>query len=315
MLRAAIVGCGGRGRKHAQGYTACPGVELVAASDPFADAREAFAQSFGVPAVYGDYEEMLRQEKPDILSVCTWTPLHKEMVIAGVDAGVRAIHCEKPIASTWKDSVELVEACDRAGVTITFCHQRRFEAPYVTARRLVGEGAIGAVKRLEGFCSNMFDWGTHWFDMFFYYNQETPADWVMAQVDYSRPRDVFGVPVDTYGISYIHYSNDVFGLIITGEAMGRDCDNRIVGTDGVILVNARDPKVVLWRAGKEREVVPTDTPPFAPDPTTATIFDLVDALSTGREPELAGRKALAATQLIFATYESARRGGRIALPL
>ncbi len=45
------------------------------------------------------------------------------------------------------------------------------------------------------------------------------------------------------------------------------------------------------------------------------VLDLIDALKTGREPELAGRRALQATELIFATYESSRRRGRIDLPL
>jgi hypothetical protein len=47
----------------------------------------------------------------------------------------------------------------------------------------------------------------------------------------------------------------------------------------------------------------------------AAILDLVDALKTGREPQLSARKALQATELIFATYESSRRRGRVDLPL
>jgi len=45
------------------------------------------------------------------------------------------------------------------------------------------------------------------------------------------------------------------------------------------------------------------------------IQDLADALKTGREPELSARKALQATELIFATYESSRKRGRVDLPL
>ena len=46
-----------------------------------------------------------------------------------------------------------------------------------------------------------------------------------------------------------------------------------------------------------------------------SVLDLVDAIQNGREPELAGRKALAATELIFSTYESSRRRGKVTLPL
>jgi len=45
------------------------------------------------------------------------------------------------------------------------------------------------------------------------------------------------------------------------------------------------------------------------------VLDLIDCLKTGREPVLSGRKALQATELIFATYESSRRHARAYLPL
>ncbi len=45
------------------------------------------------------------------------------------------------------------------------------------------------------------------------------------------------------------------------------------------------------------------------------VLDLINALKTGREPELSARKALQATELIFATYESSRRRGHVDLPL
>ena len=51
------------------------------------------------------------------------------------------------------------------------------------------------------------------------------------------------------------------------------------------------------------------------DASVCSILDLVDALKSGREPELSGRKALQATELIFATYESSRRRGKVTLPL
>lgn len=315
MYRVAVIGCGGRGKAHARGYKACPKTELVACADPDDGARAAFAAAFEVPGSYADYREMLERERPDLVSICTWTPLHKEMALAAVAAGVKAIHCEKPIAPTWGDSQELVSACQQAGVVITFCHQRRFEAPFVAARRLVQEGAIGRLVRIEGYCPNMFDWGTHWFDMFFFYNDQTPALWVMGQVDYSAPRSVFGVPVDTQGISYIQYANDVVGLMITGEGCGRSLQNLIVGTEGIIRVNAGAPRLEVLRFGSDWEQPSLEGVVAHRDPTAATVFDLVDALETGREPELSGRKALQATELIFATYESSRSRGRVILPL
>ena len=51
------------------------------------------------------------------------------------------------------------------------------------------------------------------------------------------------------------------------------------------------------------------------DATILSILDLVHGVKTGREPELSGRKALQATELIFATYQSSRQRAKIHLPL
>jgi len=45
------------------------------------------------------------------------------------------------------------------------------------------------------------------------------------------------------------------------------------------------------------------------------VADLVRCIQTGEEPELSSHKALRATEVIFATYESSRRRGRVDLPL
>lgn len=45
------------------------------------------------------------------------------------------------------------------------------------------------------------------------------------------------------------------------------------------------------------------------------IPDLIESLDNGIEPELSARRALNATEIIFAIYESSRRRGRIDLPL
>ena len=60
--KAGIIGCGGRGRGHAEGYAASPEVEIVACADPAEAARGNLAEQFDVSQTYGDYREMLARE-------------------------------------------------------------------------------------------------------------------------------------------------------------------------------------------------------------------------------------------------------------
>ena len=313
-LRAGVIGCGGRGRIHAQAFGAAGGVAVVAGADASGEARQAFAADFGAPRVYADYEEMLERESLDIVSVCTWPRLHREMIVAAAGSGIRAIHAEKPIAPTWGECREIYRACADHEVVTTFSHQRRFEAPFVTAKALVDEGAIGELYRVEGACPNLFDWGTHWFDMCFFYNNEEPAEWVMGQIDVSTPREIFGVPVTASGLSWIRWQNGLEGLVTTGDAARRGPRNRLIGTEGIIEAEAADdPPVRLLRAGQDWTF--PDLAEVATDSNTAVVVDLIECLRTGREPVLSARKAMQASELIFATYESSRRRARIDLPL
>ena len=317
LFKAGIIGCGGRGRSHAEGYKASPDVEIVACADPVNEARQKFSEAFGMTRTYADYREMLDREDLDFVSVCTWIALHKEMIISAANSGIKAIHAEKPMAPTWGDAQALYQACVDNNVMITFCHQRRFGASFVKAKELANDGTIGQLYRVEGVCANMLDWGTHWFDMFFFYNNDKPAEWVIGQIDVSEEHVVFGVPVETSGVSWVRWKNGVEGLLTTGGTSLRGPHNRLVGTDGIIEVGGRDkPPLRVLRNGTDKWEVPELTDVVLPGgDSVLSVLDLIDCVQTGREPELSGQKALQATELIFSTYESSRRRAKITLPL
>ena len=113
QYKAGVIGCGNRGCRHAEGYQVAAQVEIVACADPVEAARTSFAEDFAVASSYEDYRAMLEREALDVVSVCTWTGQHREMVEAAAAAGVKAIHCEKPMASTWGDAKALAQALRR----------------------------------------------------------------------------------------------------------------------------------------------------------------------------------------------------------
>ena len=313
-LRVGIIGCGGRGKAHAEGYTANPRTQIVACADPVAESRSAFAQQFSVEAEYSDHIEMLEAEQLDIVSVCTWPHMHLPMVEAAAHkSGVRAIHAEKPMAPTWGEARAMHKVCVANDTILTLCHQRRFGDTFRTARQLLREGAIGDLHRVEGTCPNLYDWGTHWFDMMFFYNNEVPAQWVMGQIDVASESSVFGVGVETSGLSLSRFDNGVEGLMATGDVSHVRLQIRLVGRDGVIEIEASEPLRIL--RGGQWETPPLTEGVHGDLQTIESVRNLVACLESGEEPELSSHKALRATELIFATYESSRRRARIELPL
>ncbi len=315
-LKVGLMGCGGRGREHALGYAQSDKVKIVACADPVEPMRRKLAKEFGIRRTYADYHEMLAKEKLDVVSVCLWTGMHYDAIKACVDAPhqPRLVNAEKPMAPTFGEAKRMHAACEEAGVMLTFSHQRRFGPSFAKARKLLKDGAIGELVRMEGYCPNLFDWGTHWFDMMFFYNGDAPADWVMGQVDVAEERSVFGAFFETNGLSYIKWKNGVTGLLVTGEDTGGGLPygNRLIGTQGIIEV--RDD-VRLLRAGHDWENVRIRKLRRPGGDTALYILNSIDCLLKGRESILSSRKALAATELIFATYESSRRRARVHLPL
>jgi UDP-N-acetylglucosamine 3-dehydrogenase len=330
LLRVGIIGCGrpwrsegatgfGMSHFHAQGYAASPDAEIVALADISEENARAFQAMHGGERIYTDYHEMLARENLDMVSICTWPHLHAPMVIAAAEAGVRAIHCEKPMAPTFGEARQMVEVCQQRGVQLTFNHQRRFGTPFRRAKELLESGAIGDLRRLEATCPDLFDWGTHWFDMMFFYNNETPVEWVMGQVDVRNPRTVFGVQLEGQGLSFFRYQNGVDGLLMTGPRELWPSMNRLIGTDGTIELSFGEHQGLrMWGKGQTEWQPVENVHMDANDLATVVprgVLDAIDALKAGREPELSGQRALRATELIFATYESSRRRGRVDLPL
>ncbi|MEJ7837889.1 MAG: Gfo/Idh/MocA family oxidoreductase [Thermomicrobiales bacterium] len=326
-FRVGIIGCGkpwksdgasgfGMSHFHARGYTDSPHSEIVALADLVMENAEAFQQRHGGDTLYTDYHEMLAKENLDMVSICTWPHLHADMVVAAAEAGVKAIHCEKPMAPTWADAKRMADVCDKHGVQLTFNHQRRFGPEFRQARELLRSGAVGDLVRLEGACGNLFDWGTHWFDMFFFYNDEKNVDWVLGQVEPTGGKSVFGIQVEGQAISQFQFENGVIGTLATSMADGWPLMTRIVGTDGIIEAALRTDPLRAWVKGSSQwEVIKLEGDSSLEGTVALGVMDAVDALKEGREPELSSRKVIKATELIFATYESARRGGRINLPL
>lgn len=327
ILRSAIIGCGkpwkvegstgsGISHSHARGYIACPNTELVALADIVRENAEAFAEEHGPAEIYTDYKEMLETVKPDLVSICTWPHLHESMVLACAEAKVPAVHCEKPMAPTWAAAKRMVEACAASGTLLTFNHQRRFDKAYTIAKSLIESGRIGELQVLELPTHNLFDWGTHWFDMAFFLNAESPAVSVLGQVEPSGGHKVFGVQLEGQGVSLIKFENGVRAIMPTEADHGWKVQIRVVGSKGFIEIGATSwDSLRVWSDGTNGwEEISTKLEEGELDAFALAFADIAASLETGQEPQLSARRALRATELIFATYHSGRTGGRVDLP-
>ena len=144
-IKVAVVGTGNICRSaHMPVYMNRDDVEVIACADIDFEKAKAFAEKFGIPGVYSSVEELLANEKPDYVDVCTWPAAHATVAIAAANAGCHVM-CEKPICHNYEDALALKEAIDRNGVKFMLAVPLRYAKAAVHARKLVDDGVLGEV--------------------------------------------------------------------------------------------------------------------------------------------------------------------------
>ena len=73
----------------------------------------------------GNSEELLRELRPALVSICTYVGSRPALVEASVRNGAKAIWCEKPLSLPIQEGRRLVELCEENGVKLVINHYRR----------------------------------------------------------------------------------------------------------------------------------------------------------------------------------------------
>ena len=327
--KVALIGCGrpwkadgatgfGMAHRHMVGFTASGRCTLAAVADLVRERGEEFVAVHNPKAaIYSDYLEMMKVERPDVVSVCLWPKLHAEVVCQLAAFKPKLIICEKPMDINWDASLRMHEVCRQNGVMLCINHQRRFNLPLAKAKELIDAGEIGALQRMEGAWNDIADSGSHVLDMLFFFNNDLPADWVLGQIDLSEPRIVFGMLHAGHGVSEIRFKNGVRAVFRFGKDHAENgCLLRLTGERGVIEILFESPWARIRRAGQaEWEILDTGENIHDDKAINRAIVEMLDCLEYGGVPQMDSSRALRATEVMFATHESSRRRGRVDLPL
>ena len=142
-MKTVLIGCGNISRCHLDAIDALDGVTLAAVADIRPDRAEAAAEKHRCRA-YGDWREMLRQEQPDVVHICTPHDLHVEMAVAALESGANVL-CEKPAAIDHPSLMRLQRAQTESGKQLGICFQNRYNVGVLEALRLMREGKTGSL--------------------------------------------------------------------------------------------------------------------------------------------------------------------------
>jgi predicted dehydrogenase len=143
MLKGITVGCGFFGNIHLEGWNRIGNARIVAVVDRDERKAKEAADRFAATA-YVDLEGAIKEKHPDFVDIATRPDSH--LVIAKV-ATARGCHvlCQKPIALTWEESVQLVETCGKHSVRLMVNENWRWQPWYREIKRLIQSEIIGKV--------------------------------------------------------------------------------------------------------------------------------------------------------------------------
>lgn len=308
---------------HVSAYAAVPQVEVAAVCDINEVQTKRFSEQWGglLPdtKIYSDYREMLEREKLDLLSVVTGDHVHAQMVVDGVEAGVKGIFCEKPIATTLADADRMMEACRSRSVPLLIDHTRRWWPEFVQARHLLREGAIGKLQRvvatLSGARAMLFRNGTHLIDTVCYFVDSDP-EWLVAELEDAHqdhpPRYVGDggkdPAKDPAGSAYVHFENGVRAFINIVKSGMAGSSWELYGATGIMRVGRVNNEIVQLNGNGQLAVSEIHPPYVTRGDMVAAIHELIGLIEHGGEGTSTGEDGKRTLSIMLGMLQSNHAG-------
>jgi predicted dehydrogenase len=150
QLKAAIVGCGQIADGHVEQLRKIGAARVVAVCDREPLMAEQLAGRYAIPRSYGDFDEMLARERPDVVHITTPPQSHRALALRAMDLGCH-VYVEKPFAPTAADARVIVEHAEKLGRKLTIGYTYAYDPPALDLMAAVGQGLIGEPVHVESF--------------------------------------------------------------------------------------------------------------------------------------------------------------------
>ena len=141
IFNISIAGCGKVAHLHAKAILNLPDARLTGVWSRTPQTAEDFALKYETRA-YKSVHQMVKENKTDLVIICTPHMFHKQPAIEAAEAGANVL-VEKPLASDLKDCDEIITACKKNKVKLGVISQRRWYQPVKRVKEAIENGKIG----------------------------------------------------------------------------------------------------------------------------------------------------------------------------
>jgi predicted dehydrogenase len=311
---------------YASALAAHPTAVFAGLADPDEARGREMAARFGT--TYFESEAALLDQQLSGVIVTSENIHHRRLVETAAGAGVRAILCEKPLATTLKDARAMLAACNAAGVKLATAFPCRYSPAFQRLRQQVESGAIGAVLAIRGTNHGQIPGG--WFVDKSLAGGAAVIDHTVHVADLNRlllGQEAVEVYAETgngfyheswedTGFLTITYSGGVFATLDTSwsrlktfPAWG-DVTLQVVGTGGVLDLDMFAQNLVHYNDAAGRVAWAG----WGSDTDNGLMADFLRLAAGEEAPNLAtGEDGLRALSVALAAYRSAEQGEPVAV--
>lgn len=293
----AIVGFGGMAGWHYDLIERIDGLTVSGIWDIRAE-RRTYAASRNIH-VYESLEDLLADRDVDLVLVATPNDFHKSIAIQAMEAGKNVVS-EKPVTLSSRDLREMIEASGRTGRLLTVHQNRRWDEDFLTVKKVMAEGKLGEIFRLESRVHGsrgipgdwrqekehgggmVLDWGVHLLDQALLLFPGVKLETVYATLTH-----VTNQLVDDGFTADLGFANGVHMLVEVGTSNFISLPRwYVLGTDGTAVIEdwGREVKIVRALGTDEKDVVPVRT---AAGLTKTMAPRRDDSIHSEEEPEVA----------------------------
>ena len=343
-VRIGIVGLGRIARSHAAGYAQVADVAEVAGFCDIDSERAAqFGQEFGGTA-YSSLDDLIDDPQIDAVDLILPHNLHRDAAMAVLRSGKHLL-MEKPLANTYQESMEILEAARASGVKFMVAENTRYVSAYVAAEAVLRQGVIGTVNQARTSLIShektrlsqpdfwgrsyatggglILDSGTHSFYL---------LKWLLGEV-----RDLVAHARQVLPLaSEVEDTAEVIGSLVSGASFSSSFTSisesphnerlELHGTDGVIIVDLMtDPVIRVYQFRKPLEVsalgidvAAAGSHGWTPggwhfESVVAEVADFVGSIVSNRETLINSADCAYAVKIVEEAYRSIRTGQRVSL--
>lgn len=300
---------------HIKAYESFSNIKIKAICDVNINLVKNIKKECNIEKGYTDYNLMLKENKFDIVSICTPISTHLDIIRICIKNKVKAIFCEKTISYSSKEAKVVLDMCKEDNIIFAVNYILRWDNINKTIKTLLENNVIGKIYTIVGYgATALYTSTSHLIDLMLYFSNSNPT-WVVGEKQKDFIRIVHGEK-DCGGIGMIGFKSGIIGFVksVSESPNKYMLEIDIIGEHGRIRLYDNGTKYDIYQykknknnAGKEYEqlkLVKSEAP-YPNERMINAIQNIIDCLENKNDKLLSsGETAIDSIKIIEAIKES-----------